>query len=417
MNIKDITDNKNHDKKLSREEIHYFIENYTNGNISDEDAKGLVRAIYANGLDEEETTYLTLEMAYSGPVLDLSELGTVVDKHSTGGVGDKVSLILLPTIAALGIPIAKMSRKGHGYTGGTVDKEDSIPGYQTKLSLEEFKSNVKKIGICMAGQPDGIAPADKKLRVLREKIGCLDSIPLIASSIMCKKIAVGASKIVLDVSYGEGAFMRTRQSAMRLLMVMEEIGKRVGKETKGILTSMEQPLGYAVGNNLEIIETINALHGDAPKDVMEVVYDLGAYMIRFAGLSPNLVNNKKMIKETIESGKAFAKFREMVENQGGDVSYIDDPDKFELSEYVEPVTAVRGGRVISIETDMIGKVASKLGAGRIDGNKDIDYSAGVVLNKKVGDRVEEGETLAYIHTNKPELIDKSIEKIRHAYKI
>ena len=417
MNIKEITLKKENKEELNKEEIHYFIENYTNGNLKDEDVEGLIRAIYNNGMSDDEIMNLTLEMAHSGDVLDLSELGVVVDKHSTGGVGDKTSLILLPIISAIGVPIAKMSGRGLGFTGGTVDKEESIPGYQTSLSIEDFIDNVKKIGICMIGQTANLAPADKKIYALRNKIGCTDSIPLIASSIMSKKIASGANKIVLDVTYGSGAFMKTEEDAKKLADEMEKIGKLVDRETKCVITSMDQPLGFAIGNNLEVIESINSLNGNVPEDVLDIVLKLGIEMLKLSGKVSNEETAKYLILHAINSKAGLDKFKEMVQNQGGDISYIDDVSKFKKADYIIEVKVEKEGVIKKIKADEIGIISGYLGAGRKEADEEIDRDAGIVLKKKVGDVVIDGETLCYIYTNREKLIDKAIEDIKRAYVI
>ena len=417
MDIKEITLKKENKEELNKEEIHYFIENYTNGNLKDEDVERLVRAIYNNGMSDDEVVNLTLEMAHSGEVLDLSELGDVIDKHSTGGVGDKTSLILLPIISAIGVPIAKMSGRGLGFTGGTVDKEESIPGYKTSLSVQEFIDNVKNIGICMIGQTANLAPADKKIYALRNKIGCTDSIPLIASSIMSKKIASGANKIVIDVTYGSGAFMKTEEDARKLADEMEKIGKLVNKETKCVITSMEQPLGFAIGNNLEVIEAINSLNGNIPEDALDIVVKLGVEMLKLSGKVSNEETARYLILHAINSKAGLDKFKEMVQNQGGDISYIDDVSKFKKADYIVEVRAEKDGVIRRIEADTLGTVSGYLGAGRKEPDEKIDHDAGIVLQKKVGDVVLKDEILCYIHTNIGGLIDKAKEDIKRAYYI
>ena len=400
MNILDIIAKKRDKKKLTKEEIEYFIKEYTVGNITDYQAAALVMAIYINGMNEQEITNLSLAMAHSGEILDLSTLGeNIVDKHSTGGVGDKVSIILLPIIASLGIPVAKMSGRGLGFTGGTVDKMESILGYQTNVEINDFIANVKKVGISMIGQTMNLAPADKKLYALRDTISCVESIPLIASSIMSKKIASGANKIVLDVTVGKGAFMKNKEDAQKLADLMIKIGELAGREVVCVLTKMDEPLGYSIGNNLEVIEAIKFLKGYMPKDLKYVVFELGANMIKLAGLGKNREENKVKIQENIINGKGFEKFVQMVQNQGGDISYLNNIDKFEKSKYVIPVTSLKSGIIYEVNAEDIGKVACSLGAGRMRKEDNIDYTAGIVLNKKVGDYVRENEVLAYIHTN------------------
>ncbi len=416
MNILDIISKKQKKQKLTKVEIEYFIQAYTRENITDYQAAALIMAIYINGMDDEEIADLTLSMAKSGDILDLSKIGRViVDKHSTGGVGDKVSLILLPVVASLGVPVAKMSGRGLGFTGGTVDKLESIPGYKTNISEREFVQNVKDIGISMIGQTLNLAPADKKIYALRDAISCTDSIPLIASSIMSKKIASGADKIVLDVTYGSGAFMKTRKEAEQLANKMEKIGELVNKETVCILTSMEQPLGKAVGNNLEVIEAINSLKGKIEEDVLEVVKLLGSYMLKLGDINENLEENEKMVEDAIKSGKGLKKFEELVEKQGGNCCHIEDIEKFQKAKYIIPVVSAKEGVIKQIDALKVAKIAYDLGAGRIKKEDNIDYTAGIVLEKKVGDKVKVGDLLGSIHSNK-ECISQ-VEELKNCYQI
>ena len=406
MNILDIIAKKRDNKKLTKEEIDYFIKEYTKGNITDYQASALVMAIFINGMDDKEITNLTLAMAYSGEILDLSELGTVVDKHSTGGVGDKVTLILMPIVAALGVPVAKMSGRGLGFTGGTADKLESIPGYSIDISIEEFKQNIKEIGISLMTQTKNLAPADKKIYALRDTIACTNSIPLISSSIMSKKIAAGANKVVLDVTCGSGAFMKKLKDAEKLSKQMSRIGKLAGKETVCVITNMEEPLGYAIGNNLEVIEAIEALKGNMQDDVKQVVLELGAYILKLAGKGDNIQENKEKILEVIKNGKAYEKFIMLVEKQGGDVTYIKDTNKFEKAKYQIDIFSKEDGYIEKIDAEEIGKLASRLGAGRIKKEDNIDYCAGVILHKKVADKVQKKEKIATIYTNKEDKIEE-----------
>ena len=417
MNIQDIIEIKRDGHKLSKEQIEYFVNNYTNGNITDYQAAALVMAIYINGMDEEEITNLTLAMANSGDILDLSELGIVVDKHSTGGIGDKVTLILAPIIASLGIPVAKMSGRGLGYTGGTADKLEAIPGYNVVLDEKQFIENVKEIGISLITQTANLAPADKKIYALRDSINCVESIPLIASSIMSKKIASGANKIVLDVTCGSGAFMKTKENAKKLAETMEKIGKLAERETVAVITNMDQPLGKYVGNTLEVIEAIEALNGHWQEDVKEVVLLLGANMIKLAGKGDNLEENKVKMLEQIENGEALSKFKELVVKQGGDVSYIEDLEKFPKAKYKLPVIATKSGIVNKLNAEEVGKIAMKLGAGRLRKEDEIIKEVGIELNKKVGNNVEIGDILAYIHGNNEELTEKAVIDLRNVYEI
>ena len=417
MNIQDIIEIKRDGHKLSKEQIEYFVNNYTNGNITDYQAAALVMAIYINGMDEEEITNLTLAMANSGDILDLSELGIVVDKHSTGGIGDKVTLILAPIIASLGIPVAKMSGRGLGYTGGTADKLEAIPGYNVVLDEKQFIENVKEIGISLITQTANLAPADKKIYALRDSINCVESIPLIASSIMSKKIASGANKIVLDVTCGSGAFMKTKEDAKKLAETMEKMGKLAERETVAVITNMDQPLGKYVGNTLEVIEAIEALNGHWQEDVKEVVLLLGANMIKLAGKGDDLEENKVKMLEQIENGEALSKFKELVVKQGGDVSYIEDLEKFPKAKYKLPVIATRRGIVNKLNAEEVGKIAMKLGAGRLRKEDEIIKEVGIELNKKVGNNVEIGDILAYIHGNNEELTEKAVIDLRNVYEI
>ena len=416
MNILDIISKKRDQKELSKEEIEYFIKNYTNGNIADYQAAALVMAIYLNGMTKEETTYLTIAMANSGDVLDLSELGIVVDKHSTGGVGDKITLILMPIMAALGVVVAKMSGRGLGFTGGTADKLESIPGYRTNISEEEFRNNVKEIGISLITQTANLAPADKKLYALRDTISCTDSIPLIASSIMSKKIAAGANKVVLDVTCGSGAFMKNKEEAVKLSKVMKQIGELAGKETICIITNMNEPLGNAVGNSLEMIETINSLKGNMPEDVKEVVLELGSYILKLAGKGEDIEKNKIEIENCVNSGKAYKKFVELIHRQGGDISYCENIEKFEKARYQESIT-FEEGYISKIDAEKIGKIACYLGAGRIKKEDKIDMSAGIIVNKKVGDYTKKEDIVATLYSNSKEKIEEAKETIKQAITI
>ncbi len=418
MNILDIIEKKRDKRELSKEEIEYFVFEYTNGNIKDYQAAALIMAIYLNGMTDEETTNLTLSMANSGEILDLSTLNKIiVDKHSTGGVGDKVSLILLPIVSSLGVPVAKMSGRGLGFTEGTVDKLQSIPGYQTEIEIEKFIKNVKQIGISMISQTFNLAPADKKLYSLRDSISCVESIPLIASSIMSKKIASGAQKIVLDVTVGKGAFMKNIEDARTLANKMIKIGKLVNKQTICVLTNMDEPLGHNVGNSLEVIEAIKFLQGEMPDDLKQVVLTLGAYMIKLSGLGEDLENNKNKMLENIENGKAYDKFKQLIEAQGADASYIEDVESIPKANFIEPIYSKMNGYIYEINSKEIGKLASYLGAGREKKEDSIDYQVGIILNKKVSDKVKEDDVIAYIHANNIEKLNYAKEQLENIIKI
>ena len=418
MDILDIIEKKKGDKTLTKEEIEYFVNNYTNESITDYQAAALIMAICINGMTQEEILDLTMAMANSGDVLDLSDISeNIVDKHSTGGVGDKITLIIAPIIAALGIPVAKMSGRGLGITGGTADKLESIPGYNINISIDEFKQNIKDIGISLITQTLNLAPADKKIYALRDTISCTNSTPLIASSIMSKKIAAGAGSIVLDVTCGSGAFMNTKEDARKLAKLMVLIGKLAKKETVCVLTDMNEPLGYAVGNNLEVVEAIHALKGNMAEDVKDVVLNMCIQMMNLSGLYPNPLENKYKVMEVIENGKAFEKFKELVVRQGGDVSYIENPEKFEKAPIIMPVLSEDFGFVEKLDAGKVGKAGLELGIGRKKKDDEIDYRVGLIFDKKVGDEVKIGDVLAYVHATTPEKAIECVEAIKDAYTI
>lgn len=418
MDIKNIISKKREDKVISKDEIDYFVREYTNGNIPDYQAAALIMAICINGMTEEEIKNLTIAMAESGEKIDLSEIGdVVVDKHSTGGVGDKITIILMPIIASLGIPVAKMSGRGLGFTGGTVDKLESIPGYRTEVPVDEFIENVKNVGISLIGQTANIAPADKKIYALRDAINCTKSIPLIASSIMSKKIALGANKLVLDITVGNGAFMKTKQEAITLAKCMKRIGEMSGIETVCVLTNMEEPLGHNVGNTLEIIEAVEALKNNMPDDVREVVYEIGAQMIKLAGRGNDLNANIVQIEDALQSGRAYQKFLELISNQGGDISFMQEMTKLGKAKYVIPVLAEQDGVVEAINAEMVGSISVYVGAGRMKKEDKIDKLAGIVLVKKSGDTVKVGEPLAYVHTNDENKAKGAVENLKTAFNL
>ena len=419
MNILDIIAKKRDKKELNKEEIDFFVKGYTRGEVTDYQAAALIMAIFINGMTDLELYDLTFSMANSGEVLDLSEFGeNIVDKHSTGGVGDKVSIVLLPIIASMGVPVAKMSGRGLGFTGGTIDKLESIPGYNTNIDINTFKENVHKIGISMIGQTMNLAPADKKIYALRDTISCVENIPLIASSIMSKKIASGANKIALEVTYGKGAFMKTLDDAKLLASKMEKLGEFAELEVKSIFTPMDEPIGYAVGNTLEMIEAINFLNGnDMPEDLRNIVLEIGSQMISLAGLGDDLLENKEKMLESIRSGLAIKKFKEMVKNQGGDISYIENPKKFKSAKYILEVESDRNGIVKELNAEDIGKVACFLGAGRIKKDEKIDMAAGIILNKKVHDYVEEGDCLCEVHCDDEKKAKEAVKELEKIFKI
>ena len=418
MNILEIIEKKKQGKELDKAEIDYFIEGYLNDSIKDYQAAALIMAICINGMTQSEILNLTISMASSGDLLDLSDISkTIVDKHSTGGVGDKVTLVLLPIVAACGVPVAKMSGRGLGITGGTIDKLESIPGYRTEISIDEFKENVKDIGISLIAQTLNLAPADKKIYALRDVISCANSIPLIASSIMSKKIAAGANKIVLDVTCGHGAFMKDKKEAEKLARMMKLIGEWANRETICLLTNMDEPLGTAVGNSLEVVEAIKALNGDMAEDVKDVVLNLAVQMLRLAGVGKDITSNKIKVLEVIENGTALEKLKELVAKQGGDVSYIENPEKFEKAPIIMPVISTVSGYVSELNAELVGKAGVELGVGRKSKEDVIDSRLGFVFVKKYADKVEENEVLAYVHADTIEKAETAIENIQVAYRI
>ena len=415
MNIVDIITAKKDKKALTKEQIHFFIKGYLDKTIEDYQASALLMAITINGMTSEETAYLTEEMRVSGEVWDLSDIpGLKIDKHSTGGVGDKVSLILGPMVASCGAKMAKMSGRGLGHTGGTLDKMESIPGMKINLTKEEFKKQVQEIGVCIIGQSEEIDPADKKLYSLRDVTGTVQSIPLIASSIMSKKLASGADCILLDVKCGKGAFMKTYEDAKILATEMVNIGKKLKKNVKAEITDMNQPLGKAVGNNLEIKEVIETLKGNGPKDLEEICLSSGAILLTQAELFKNTEDAKKALIENIKNGKAFEKFKEFVKAQGGDIDYIDHPEKFPVSKNLIEIKSENEGYIKTIDALTIGLGSCHLGGGRLKMDDVIDMSAGIILNKKVGDHVKKGELLCTLHTNKDN-VDSIIKDVKEAF--
>ena len=415
MDIVEIITAKKDKKALTKEQIHFFIKGYLDKTIEDYQASALLMAITINGMTSEETAYLTEEMRVSGEVWDLSDIpGLKVDKHSTGGVGDKVSLILGPLVASCGAKMAKMSGRGLGHTGGTLDKMESIPGMRINLTKEEFKKQVKEIGVCIIGQSKDIDPADKKLYELRDVTGTVQSIPLIASSIMSKKLASGADCILLDVKCGKGAFMKTYEDAKILATEMVNIGKELKKNVKAEITDMNQPLGKAVGNSLEIKEVIETLKGNGPKDLEEICLSSGAILLTQAELFKTTEDARKALVENIKNGKAFEKFKEFVKAQGGDVEYIDHPEKFPVSKNLIEIKSESEGYIKTIDALAIGLGSCHLGGGREKITDVIDMSAGIILNKKVGDFVKKGELLCTLHTNKDN-VDHIIKSVKEAF--
>ena len=387
---------------LTSEEIDFFIRGLTRGEIPDYQATALLMAIYFSGMTEDETYHLTYSMMNSGEVLDLSDIpGIKVDKHSTGGVGDKLSLTIAPLVASAGVPMPMIAGRGLGHTGGTVDKLESIPNFRTNLSLREFKETVKKINLSIIGQTSEIAPADKKLYALRDVTATVESIPLIVSSIMSKKLAEGIDGLIMDVKTGNGAFMKEFEDAIELSEGIVQIGKKMGKNVVAIITDMNQPLGYAVGNSLEVIEAIEFLKGKGSDDIKNLTLKIGAWMLKIGGITEDIEDGIKILQEKLKNGEGLEKFRELIKCQNGNPEVIEDYNLFPKAKIIKDVMSMESGYVQKIETDKIGISACILGAGRLKADSPIDYSAGLILRKKIGDYVEKGEPLITIHTNLP----------------
>lgn len=418
MRMYDIIQHKRDNKELSGEEIQFFVEEYTAGNIPDYQAAALAMAIFFNGMTPEETAALTLAMAHSGDVMDLTPIkGVKVDKHSTGGVGDKTSLVLGPMVAALGVPVAKMSGRGLGHTGGTIDKLESFPGFQTGIPEQEFFDNVNRIGIAIAGQTGNLAPADKKLYALRDVTATVESIPLIASSIMSKKIAAGADVIVLDVKVGSGAFMKDEESAVKLADTMVRIGDNVGKKTMAVVSDMDEPLGYAVGNALEVKEAIDTLAGNGPQDLYELCLELGSHMVAGAGKAQNCAEAKEMLAGTIKDGSALRKLAELVEAQGGNPEAVYDTGLLPKASIEYEYRADTEGYVSRIVCDIVGTSAMVLGGGRENKDSVIDLSVGIVLEAKKGAYVHKGDVLARFYANDENKLSDAVKRFADAYVI
>lgn len=418
MRMYDLIEKKKKGQELSTEEIQFMIDGFTNDTIPDYQMSAMTMAIYFQGMSKRETVDLTLAIRDSGDVLDLSGIhGVKVDKHSTGGVGDKTSLALTPIIAALGVPVAKMSGRGLGHTGGTIDKLECFDGFTTGISEETFVRNVNEIGIAIAGQTANLAPADKKLYALRDVTATVDQMSLIASSIMSKKLASGSDAIVLDVKTGNGAFMKELEDSIALAEEMVSIGALAGKKTAAVITDMDQPLGYAVGNSLEVLEAIDTLNGNGPEDFKEVVFALGSVMLQFAGKAKDDAEARKLMEGVIADGSAKNKFAEFVKAQGGDPAPIYDTSLLAVAKKEVPVIAAQDGYVHRILAEDIGIACMSLGGGRETKESEIDLSVGIVLKKKIGDAVKEGDTLAVIYGNDEKKIAHANDLIARAYEI
>ena len=418
MRAVDIIIKKRDKEILSKTEIDFLIESYTRGTIPDYQMSAWAMAVLLNGMTDQEITDLTLAMAHSGDMLDLSQAVKIaVDKHSTGGVGDKTTLTVAPLVAACGLPVGKMSGRGLGFSGGTIDKLEAIPGLQVDLSTNQFIQQLKQHGIVLTGQSADLAPADGKLYSLRDVTGTVQSIPLIASSVMSKKIAAGAHAIVLDVKVGQGAFMRTLNEARQLAEVMVSIGKLSGRQVIAVLSPMDQPLGSAVGNALELKEAVEMLHGNGPEDYRYHCLQLAAYMLILGGQAKDIPEGVVMAEKAINDGSGYAKFRELVIAQGGDVSYVDDLDKLPMAAFVEPVRARSAGWAAVVDAKEVGETSVTLGAGREQKGDMIDQAVGIIVKVKVGDAVDKGQVLFEVHANDPRKLQQAKERLKNAVKI
>ncbi|MBR1730301.1 MAG: pyrimidine-nucleoside phosphorylase [Selenomonadaceae bacterium] len=417
MRMYDLIEKKKRNEVLTDEEIKFMISGYVNGEIPDYQMSSMLMAIWFNGMNDHETTELTKVMANSGDMIDLSAIeGKKVDKHSTGGVGDKTTLIVAPIVAACGGKVAKMSGRGLGHTGGTIDKLESIPGYRIALTREEFFNTVNKYGLSLIGQTGNIAPADKKIYALRDVTATVDCIPLIASSIMSKKLAAGSDCILLDVKTGSGAFMKTLDDSIKLAETMVAIGEGAGRRTVALITDMDTPLGFAIGNSLEVIESMDVLKGHGPKDLTEVSLQLAANMLYLCEKG-SLEECKKLAEKSIADGSAFETFCKMVKAQGGDDSVLRDYDKFAKAPYQREILSDRNGFITKMDAESIGVTSVILGAGRETKESDIDFSAGLVIHKKYGDEIKTGESLATLYTSKENSLDEAERRYRLAIKI
>jgi pyrimidine-nucleoside phosphorylase len=418
MNMYDLITKKKNGQVLTEDEITFIVDGFTKGSIPDYQMSAFLMAVCLKGMNKEETIALTMAMAASGDMLDLSEIeGVKVDKHSTGGVGDKTSMVLSPMVASLGIPVAKMSGRGLGHTGGTIDKLESFEGFSTAIPTEQFIANVNRMKMAIVGQTANLAPADKKIYALRDVTATVDNISLIASSIMSKKIASGADVIVLDVKTGSGAFMKTLEESIALAQAMVEIGNGVGRETFAVITDMNEPLGNAVGNSIEVKEAIDTLNGKGPKDLLEVSLTLGSYMVYGAGKAATVEEARKALEATITDHTALDKFAEFVRAQGGDDSSVYNTDKFPKASIIEEVKAPSDGYVASIITDEIGMTSLVLGGGRETKDSEIDLAVGIEIVKKIGDKINKGDTLAVLYGNIPEKVQAARQRLLGAYVI
>lgn len=414
----DIIEKKRDGYELTAEEIDFFIQGYTRGDIPDYQAAAWLMAVYLRGMSERETRDLTLAMARSGDMLDLSDVASVVaDKHSSGGIGDKVTLVVTPIVAACGVPVGKMTGRGLGFTGGTVDKLESIPGFRTDLSPQEFKAQLARIGIVITGQSENLAPADRKLYALRDITGTVSSLPLIVSSIMSKKLAGGATAILLDVKVGSGAFMKTVEEASRLAEAMVRLGRELGRRIGALVSDMNQPLGWAVGNALEVHEAINVLHEDGPPDLREHCLVAAAEMLALAGRVADSTEGVELAAQAIADGSAWRKFRALIAAQGGDVRFVDEPDRLPRAPITEPIPAPTDGYLQKVDAAQVGMAVVELGGGREKKGDPIDHSVGVIVHYKVGDRVQKGTPLCTIHASDRVRLERAKARLLEAHTI
>jgi len=416
MRAVDIITRKRDGSELTAAEIDFFVQGFTRGEIPDYQAAAWLMAVYFQGMTEQESIQLTMSMVRSGERLHLSNVAPfVADKHSSGGVGDKTTLVVAPLVASLGIPVGKISGRGLGFSGGTLDKLESIPCYRSELTLDEFKRQLRDVGLVVAGQTADFTPADGKLYALRDVTGTVQSLPLIASSIMSKKIATGSNGIVLDVKVGKGAFMQTEEEAVALAELMVKIGRGVGRKVRAAISDMNQPLGCAVGNALELIEAIETLHGRGPQDFLEHCLVIGGQMVLLAGRAGDETEARPMLTASLQDGRAWAKFREWIAAQGGDLAYVDNPDRLPQASIVEALPAPRSGYVAGIDAMEVGLTAALLGGGRAKKGDTLDYAVGIVLHVKVGDEVAESEPLCTIHANSAERLTEAKRNLLDAY--
>ena len=418
MRAYDLIQRKRNGEELAADEIRWLIQGFVQGQVSDAQMAALLMAVYFRGMSGAETAALTMAMVESGERLDLGGIrGGTVDKHSTGGVGDKTSLVLVPLVASAGVRVAKLSGRGLGHTGGTLDKLEAIPRFRTEVAPDDLIAQVNRIGCAITSQSSRLVPADKRLYALRDATATVDSVPLIASSVMSKKVAAGSRAIVLDVKAGSGAFMKTQDAARVLAEAMVEIGRAVGRRTVAVISAMDEPLGRAVGNALEVAEAIRTLQGKGPPDLQDLCLILGAHMTVLAGVAADERAGRALLLERLTRGDGLAKFRELVQAQGGDLSVIDDPERLPRAPVQRPVPAEVAGTVLAVDAEALGHAAMVLGAGRERIEDRVDPGAGLVIGRKVGDRIEQGEAVAVVHTSDPGRADEGIRRVRAAYRI